>query len=409
MGPSREADPPNKLVTRGTRDMCPASYETKTAWSNPSKQNEPAYPRPSLTGPTCKTYRYILMGLVRLHLLAATLTLAAFAPSAWAGRNDLQLLNLCPSAPSVLNAPECSWVQRQADGWIRAPVVPDLNGGQAFRSLMSELGVVLAPRIPMTADTGGIAGFQISAEFGMTQISHNRSFWNGVAGVSANNPAATRPDAQLTTVGAFVRKGIWLPVPTIELGLGAVHLLESHLLAWQGYAKLAIHEGFDDWLIPSVAIRGAVSYLTGTSQVTMTTATLDLLVSKGFGLLKTARLEPFAGGGLIAIFAHGGRIDATPSCDASKLAAMPAGSDPGTRYCASSQAGTKNDLDANFSFPAQNAITRYRIFAGLKLRFAAVFFSAQYELYFAGASRGASATVQSAIQNALSLSTGLHF
>ena len=368
-----------------------------------------AYPTPSLTGATSKTYRYICMGLVRSRLIAVTFILAAFSPSAWAGRNDLQLLNLCPSAPSVLNAPECSWVQRGADGGIKSPVVPDAKGRQDFRSLMSELGVVLAPRIPMPVDTGGIAGFELSAEFGVTQISHNQGFWNGVRGVSATNPAATRPDAQLTTVGAFVHKGIWLPVPTMELGLGAVHLLDSHLLAWQGYAKLAIHEGFDDWLIPSVAVRGAVSYLTGTSQVTMTTATLDLLLSKGFGLRKTARLEPFAGGSLIAIFAHSGSIDATPFCDASKLAAMPVGSDPGTRYCASSQAGRKNDLDANFSFPAQNAITRYRMFAGFKLRFAVLFFSAQYELYFAGTSRDGNAKDQGAIQNALSLSTGLHF
>jgi hypothetical protein len=349
------------------------------------------------------------MGLVRSHLVASALALATLTSSAWAGKNDLQLVNLCPSSSSVLNAPECRWVHRGPDGSITGQVVPDPTGKQDFRSLMSELGVVLAPRIPMVADTGGILGFELSAELGLTGISNNQKFWNGVAGVSANNPAATRPDAILTTVGAFVRKGIWLPVPTMELGFGAVHLLDSHLLAWQGYAKLAIHEGFDDLPIPSVAVRGAVSYLTGTSQVTMTTATFDLLVSKGFGLLKTARLEPFAGGSLIAIFAHSGRIDATPMCDAAKLAALPAGSDPGTRYCASSQAGTRDDFDANFSFPAQNAITRYRMFAGFKLRFAVIFFSAQYELYFAGESRDGTAGDQSATQNALSLSTGLHF
>jgi hypothetical protein len=351
------------------------------------------------------------MGLVRLHLIASAvvLALATFASSAWAGKNDLQLLNLCPSAASVLNVPECSWVHRGADGSISGRVVPDPRGLQDFRSLMSELGVVLAPRIPMVADTGGIAGFEFSAELGVTEISHNRSFWNGVQGVSATNPSATRPDGQLTTVGAFVRKGIWLPVPTMELGLGAVHLLDSHLLAWQGYAKLAIHEGFDDWPFPSLAVRGAISYLTGTSQVTMTTATLDVLVSKGFGLLKTARIEPFAGWSLIAIFAHSGRIDATPLCDASKLAAMPVGSNPGTQYCSPSQAGKTNDLDANFSFSAQNAITRYRLFAGFKLRFAVVFFSAQYELYLAGGSRDGIVKDQSAMQNALSLSTGIHF
>jgi hypothetical protein len=352
------------------------------------------------------------MGLVRIRLLALSMMLwmATFTSRAWAGKNDLQLLNLCPSAASILKVPECSWVQRGSDGSITGSVMPDAQGRADFRSLMSELGVVLAPRIPSVAETGGIKGFQLSLDLGLTEISNNQRYWNGVEGVSATNPnGGPRPDPMLTTIGAFVRKGIWLPVPTMELGFGAVHLLDSHLVAWQGYAKLAIHEGFDDWLIPSVAVRGAVSYLTGTSQVTMTTATLDLLVSKGFGLLKTARLEPFAGGSLIAIFAHSGSIDATPYCDASKLAAMPVGSDPGTRYCASSQAGKTNDLNANFSFPAQNAITRYRMFAGFKLRFAVVFFSAQYELYFAGASRDGNAKDQSAIQNALSLSTGLHF
>jgi len=63
-------------------------------------------------------------------------------------------------------------------------------------------------------------------------------------------------------------------------------------LAWQSYAKFAIHEGFHDWPVPSFAVRGAVSYLTGTNQVGMTVTSLDLLISKRFGLLKTARLEP---------------------------------------------------------------------------------------------------------------------
>jgi hypothetical protein len=338
------------------------------------------------------------MGLVRLCLcaLSAILVIATFASGARAGQNDLQLLNLCPSAASILKVPECSWVQRQPDGSIKS-TVPDLNGRQDFRSLMSELGVVLAPRIPSVAETGGIKGFQLSLELGLTEISNHQSFWNGVEGVSATNPyGGPRPDPMLTTVGAFVRKGIWLPVPTMELGFGAVHLLDSHLLSWQGYAKVAIHEGFHDWSLPSFALRGALSYLTGTDQVTMTTTSLDLLVSKGFGLLKTARIEPFAGWSWISIFAHSARIDATPSCGATQPAAAPIGSS----YCAS------------FSFPDQDAITRFRLFAGFKLKFSVVFFAAQYEVFFAGSSRytsNDSAKDHSATQNALSLSTGLGF
>ncbi len=317
--------------------------------------------------------------------------MATFASRAWAGKNDLQLLNLCPSKASILNVPECSWVRRsQVDGSIIS-TVPDLNGRQDFRSLMSELGVVLAPRTPSVADTGGIAGFQLSLDLGLTEISNNQRFWNGVQGVSATNPyGGPRPDPMLTTIGAFVRKGIWLPVPTMELGFGAMHLLDSHLLSWQGYMKVAIHEGFHDWAMPSVALRGGISFLTGTDQVSMTTTSLDLLVSKGFGLLKTARIEPFAGLGWISIFAHSGSIAATTS----------------------SQAGTKNDPNASFSFPDQDAINRYRLFAGFKLKFSVVFFTAQYEVFFSGSSRyasGDSAKDQSATQSALSLSAGLGF
>ena len=356
------------------------------------------------------------MGSVRSRLVALCVMImtATLVSRAWAGRNDLQLLNLCPLTSSSLPSKtlECSWVHRQADGSITSAVMPDGQGREDFRSLMSELGVVLAPRIPMVADTAGFGGVQLSAELGLTGISNNRRFWNGVEAVSATNPNATRPDPMLTTVGAFARKGFWLPVPTVELGFGVVHLLDSQLLAWQSYAKIGIHEGFHDWPIPSFAVRGAVSHLTGTDQVTMTTTSLDLLVSKRFGLLKTARLEPFAGWSMLSIFANSGTIDATPSCDATQIAAAARGSDPGNPYCSSAQTGTRNDFDANFRFPGQNVITRYRLFVGFKVKFAIAFFAAQYEAYFAGSTRDGStfsARDQSGTQNALSLSTGLDF
>ena len=355
------------------------------------------------------------MGSVRSRLIALSvvLVMVTFASRAWAGKNDLNLLNLCPT---VASNGKCPWVQRGSDGSISQPVETYLQGPlgvqgrQDFRSLMSELGVVLAPRIPMVADTAGFGGFQLSAELGLTEISNHQSFWNGVEAVSPNNPTqGPRPDPMLTTVGAFVRKGIWLPVPTIELGFGAVHLLDSQLLAWQSYAKFAIHEGFHDWPVPSFAVRGAVSYLTGTNQVGMTVTSLDLLISKRFGLLKTARLEPFAGWSLISIFAHSGILDATPSCDATTA---PLGSNPGTPYCPSTPTGKSNDFNANFRFPGQNSITRYRLFLGFKIKFAVAFFAAQYEAYFAGSTRDGSAFSardQSSTQNALSLSTGLDF
>jgi hypothetical protein len=335
----------------------------------------------------------------------------AQAGSAWAGRNDLNLVNLCPQASAPgLGVQECSWVQRNANGTI-AGVQPGAAGLSDFRSLMSELGVVMAPRIAMPADTLGFAGFQINGEVAFTQINSDRSYWNGVDAVSPQAPNASHPDSILTTVGIFARKGIWFPVPSFEVGGGVVNLLDSQMLAWQAYAKLALHEGYHDMPFPSLAVRAAIAYLTGTDQANLTTNSFDIFISKGFGLLKTTRLEPFGGWGLILIKASGKPVDFTPLCDAQAVAKAAPGQTP-SAYCAPAQSGTTNDLKANYAFPTQDNITRYRVFGGAKLKFGVLAIIAQYELYLAGNSRDDSVTPavdQSSRQSALSMSAGLDF
>jgi hypothetical protein len=276
---------------------------------------------------------------------------------------------------------------------------------------MSELGVVMGPRIPMPADTIGFAGFLVSGELALTQIGSNKSYRNGVAAVSPQSPDAARPDSTLTTAGVFLRKGIWFPAPSFELGGGVVNLLGSQMLSWQGYAKFALHEGFHDLPFPSLAVRAAFAYVTGTDQVNLNTTSIDVLVSKAFGVLKTVRVEPFGGWSLLMIKAAGKTIDFTPLCDAhqAKLAS------PGQQIssnCAVAQSGTSNDLLANKAFPSQDIITRYRVFGGAKLKFGMLAVMAQYEVYLAGNSRDEnviSAVDQSGQQRAFSLSTGLEF
>jgi hypothetical protein len=351
---------------------------------------------------------------LRLLVLSTVLACVASARPAQAGKNDLRLINLCPQAATpALAVQECSWVRRDSNGLIPATggVVIDSDGRSKFRSLMSELGVVMAPKIPMAADSLGFAGFLLSAELGFTEISRSKSFWDGVAGVSPENPTATRPDPVLTTVGLFLRKGFWLPVPTFELGGGVVNLLDSQMLSWQGYAKLSLHEGFHDLPFPSLSVRAAIAYLTGTDQVSMQTTSFDVMISKGFGLLKTARIEPFGGWSLLLIKASGKTIDFTPLCDAYQVAKAAPGQHLGD-HCADAQSGTSNDLGANYGFPGQDAITRYRVFGGAKLKFGVLAIIAQYELYLAGNSRDEgviSAVDQSGRQSAFSLSTGLEF
>jgi hypothetical protein len=330
----------------------------------------------------------------RLGLATVAAAVAVSFPGApvQAGRNDLRLRNLCPQTASAA----CSWVKRDASGAVTGVDI-DADGRSNFRSLMSELGVVLAPKLPMPADTLGFAGFSVDGELAFTQISHDKPFWNGVDAVSPQNTVASRPDATLTTMGVFLRKGFLFPVPALELGGGVVSLLQSQMLAWQGYAKLALHEGYHDLPFPSLAVRAALSYLTGTDQVSLRTTSFDVIVSKGFGLLKTARIEPFGGLSVLLIKVGGKPIDFTPGCDA--------GAPGQTAQCSPAS----NDIAATVNFPDQD-ITRYRVFGGAKLKFGVLAVIGQYEYYPAGSSRDQrSAIDHSAGQNAFTLSTGLDF
>jgi hypothetical protein len=336
--------------------------------------------------------------------------------SAYAGKNDLRLLNLCPQDPNTL---ECSWVQRDASGRVLPMTAPDADGQSRFRSMMSELGFAIAPRLMTPADTLGFAGFQFSAELGVTTINPerkigNNAYWDGIQAVSANNPTGgARPPSHLTTVGGYVRKGLWIPLPAFEFGAGAVSILNSSMYALQGYAKLALQEGFHGWWLPSIAVRGSGSQLLGTSEVDMTVYGVDILASKAFDIGGTARIEPILGWSMLFINARSGVIDATPNCDAF---ASPGGTPPNAS-CAVSQnpmsPDFQNDLNANFTFPKQDIITRQRFFAGFKLKLSVLFVAAQAELARAGTSRDSSsmaaAADRSGTQQTYSLSAGFDF
>jgi hypothetical protein len=347
---------------------------------------------------------------LRAALFAGALAAGlASSGAAHADRNDLDLYNLCPPTTTGAGAGSCSWVQRTANG---PSVVLDGEATSRYRSLMSELGVVIAPRLMTPADTLGFGGFQFSAELGVTKISNNKDFWNGVEGVDPNNPNAARPDSHLTTVGGFVRKGLWLPLPAFELGLGALSVLGSRMYSVQGYAKFAIQEGFQDWPLPSFAVRASVSQLLGTSQVNLTVFGIDALISKAFSVAGMARLEPFAGWNALFIDARSEVIDFTPNCDAVKQS-QTASAAPAPDACVAADNGTFNDLNANFTFPSQDIIRRYRWFGGLKIKLSVFFLAAEYDIVQHGSSHDTSqpngATDSSATQQSFSLSAGLDF
>jgi len=322
--------------------------------------------------------------------------------AARADRNDLRLINLCDTSQGN----GCGWVTQTP---TRTTVALDAGANTRFRSLMSELGTVVAPRLQTPADTLGFAGIQLSADLDVTQISGGKSFWNGVQGVQPNNPNLSRPSSWLTTVGGFVRKG--LPA-SFELGGGAVNVLQSGMWAVQGYLRFAVNEGFHDLPLPSLAMRAGVSDLLGTDQVSLHVYSLDVSISKRFGIAGTWQLEPYLGWNALLIDAASGVVDATPDCDAATVAATNASSSAALPRSCQAQAGTSADYGANFRFPSQSLITRSRWFGGAKLKLWKLFLVGQFSWTTAGGSSDAHAAMgaaddQSGSQKAVSLSAGL--
>ncbi|CAN5290070.1 hypothetical protein BH11MYX1_BH11MYX1_52270 [soil metagenome] len=212
----------------------------------------------------------------------------------------------------------------------------------AFRALASQLGTALAPHLLTPADSLGFSGFQMSVDYAATTIDRGADSWRVLAG--ADHPSS------LQTVGFFARKGLWLPVPSFEVGAGAVHLVDSHLWTGQFYGKLALHEGYHDLPLPSFAVRGAVSRLMNQRELDLTTASLDLEVSKHLGIGGTWRLDPFAGWDLLMIIPRSEVINGTPNVDPL-------------------QPGNEADAMNNFVFKDQDTIYRNRFFLGAKFQY----------------------------------------
>ncbi|MBI5482667.1 MAG: hypothetical protein HY906_27685 [Deltaproteobacteria bacterium] len=344
----------------------------------------------------------------RRVLLVLGLLLAAVP--ARADKNDLALWKL-----GQLNI--------NPDGTIGMPGVSiGADAETQFRSLASELGVVLAPRFLMPADTLGYSGFQFSAELSFTTIntSQTTSPWRNAlerhGQIKADgNPDTTIPGV-LTTVGVFARKGIWLPVPSFEVGAGALNILETNMFALQVYAKLAIHEGFHGWPLPSVAIRGAASRLMGSTNLDLTIASLDFSLSYSFGLGGTINLAPYAGYNLLWIIPRSQVLDANPTCDAYVTSTNTAATCPDPRNPSGATiAPGATELNSNFVFRNQDNIVRHRVFFGLKLKFHVIALIADYAFIPAGSSAdangpgGAKIKDMSKLQHQASVSLALDF
>lgn len=244
-----------------------------------------------------------------------------------------------------------SWISPAAAGdndIVLSRLAVERNGGVTgnnveFRSLVSELGVVLAPRLLAPSDTLGFGGFQFAADIGFTGISNGASYWRVREPHAQSGGDGTHGSGVVSTVGVFARKGMWLPLPSFEVGAGMVHLMGSNLLAAQGYGKIALHEGYHGLPLPSLALRGAVSRMMGEPDLDLTVVSLDASISKELGIGGTFNLAPYVGYNFLIVIPRSEVIDKTPH--------------------------VAGDQNMNFVFQQQDDIYRQRIFGGMRLRY----------------------------------------
>ncbi len=155
-------------------------------------------------------------------------------------------------------------------------------GQPEFRALSEDLGSALSYKAISPAAPLGVTGFDIGIELTQTQMAKSSQLWNTVTNGGGTVSNLYIPKLHVAKglpfgidIAAFYSK-----VPTTNISLYGAEL------------KYAILDG--SLATPAVAIRGAFTKLTGVSQLSLNTKSLDLSISKGF-----AMLTPYAGVGQV--------------------------------------------------------------------------------------------------------------
>lgn len=252
---------------------------------------------------------------------------------------------------------------------------------EKFYSLASELAVVLAPKFLMPAETVGFNGFSFGFQTGFTAISEDADFWDAVQQVDLGDPESERPASFLTTIGAMAHKGIWLPLPSFEIGAGFNYLPRSGMMMMLVDTKFAIHEGFQNFPLPEIAVRGTGGRMVGNSQMDLTLAGMDFSMSKVFGVFGTFNLTPYAGYQLLWIVADPEVIDATPDTDAVAASRSKVGTGP-VAQCSESV----EDCNLYFVFFDPDPIIRHRVFVGMRLIIGVFNLTAEFAMAVKGSS-----------------------
>jgi len=139
----------------------------------------------------------------------------------------------------------------------------------SFRAISEDFGAALSYKAVTPAAALGITGFDIGLEVAGTDMAKSSAAWTTLTGTSA---PSTLPMAKLSVAkglpfGIDV-SGFYTAVPTTDIKVTGAAL------------RYAILEG--DALEPALAVRAAMTKLTGISEFSFSTKSVDVSFSKGF-------------------------------------------------------------------------------------------------------------------------------
>src|ERR1700693_1584602 len=146
-----------------------------------------------------------------------------------------------------------------------------------FHDLSHDLGIVTAyvslePAAPM-----GIFGFDVGVEASMASINANAPYW----------AAATKSSAPGTIVVPRLHVTKGLP-GNLDIGFSYASVPGSNISLMGGELKFALLAG--SVVTPAVSLRGAYTKLNGVTDLDLSSYSVDLSISKGFG-----PITPYAG------------------------------------------------------------------------------------------------------------------
>ena len=342
---------------------------------------------------------------VAFSLLSIALGMAAAKPASAAGMDPTpERLILQP--PGLPPGASCQGIATNPEQVLKPPfpggATPNNYSCQpdniAFRNMMSELGMAIAPTAFHPARTTGIGGFALTLEASFTKINADAfstardgtrtQYWHeGTQGSIDPNTKQfsirnNSPDSILQIYSMKARKG--LPFG-FELAGSLGYLANTSFYVGGADIRWAVLEGFRTGFLgfmPDISVGGGVRTLGGSSKFFLTTVGIDVQISKPIAIADMGKLTPYVGYQRVLIFADSTIVDLTPNVDPLKQCGY-AGNDPstGAPICRNNVPGSNipnnGDFNNNSTF-TKARIHRHRGIVGLNYRYEVLYVAAQF-------------------------------